>query len=61
MLPAGNIDICTFIRGRDPDLSRWLKMNVMSLAKHGTIEFRHPRFSTCIDEVCDLQGGPLQL
>jgi hypothetical protein len=51
MLPAGDTCISTFPRGCGPDVSRDLKMNVTSLEKHGTIEFRHPRFSTCIDEV----------
>jgi hypothetical protein len=32
--------------------TRYLKLNPYALIKHGTLEFRQPRSSTCIDEVC---------
>jgi hypothetical protein len=52
MLPGGNFDICQHLITVVPDDSeRWLKLNVFATRKHGTLEFRHPRMSTCADEV----------
>jgi hypothetical protein len=31
---------------------RWLKLNTFALEAHGTLEFRQPQSSTCVDEVC---------
>jgi hypothetical protein len=31
--------------------TRYLKLNLGALVKHGTLEFRQPQSSTCIDEV----------
>jgi hypothetical protein len=33
------------------DWGRRHKLNVSAIGKHGTLDFKHPRMSTCADEV----------
>jgi hypothetical protein len=50
-LPTGPFAVLKFLSKADPGYDRQHKLNVYAVEKHGTIEFRHPRASTCIDEV----------
>jgi hypothetical protein len=55
-----DLDGCDIVKQIVSDYDRRHKINLLALEKHGTIEFRHPRSSTCIDEVILLEVIVLQ-